>query len=133
VNGLPCVFTSFDQGTGKFVCTGSSTWEGSWTGLTRFEVRGVIDQATGDIHGTIAETFTGTYLADRSTGELTFTESLTIEARTGALLIEADIVAGTGDPTFRCSRGHATFTGFALPGGAAGLGGWRGAWTHGCP
>jgi hypothetical protein len=131
-NGLPCIFTSFEPGTGAFTCTGSSTWQGSWTGLTQFDARGVVDPVTGDTSGTINEVFIGTSLSDRSTGSLRFTESFTIAGATGAIVIDADIVGGGGDPTFRCSKGHATFTGFGPPGGAGGFGGWQGAWTHGC-
>lgn len=132
VNVLACVFTSFDPATGAFTCTSSSTWEGSWTGITHFDAEGVIDPATGDLRGTFTETFIGTHLADRSMGSLTFVESFTVEGATGAVLIEADIVRGSGDPTFGCSSGHATFDGFAAPAAGSSLGGWRGTWTHGC-
>jgi hypothetical protein len=129
-NGVPCVFTSLDPDTGKFSCTGSSTWQGSWTGVTHGVVEGVMDRATGDMRGTITETFVG--LAERSSGSLEFTESFNLDGATGALLIEADIVSGSGDPVFRCSSGHVSFDGFVFPGVVGGLGGWRGTWKHGC-
>jgi hypothetical protein len=44
--------------------------------------------------------------------------------------IEADIVGGDGDPSFRCSSGHVAFDG--LDPVVTGLGGYRGTWTHGC-
>jgi Glyoxalase/Bleomycin resistance protein/Dioxygenase superfamily len=129
-NGVPLVFTSLDPDTGKFSGILSSTWQGSWTGLTHAVVEGVMDRATGDIRGTITETFVG--LADRSSGSLEFTESFTFEGATGALLIEADIVSGSGDPAFRCSSGHVSFDGIALPPAGPAFGGWRGSWKHGC-
>jgi hypothetical protein len=132
LNEVPCIFTSFDPDTGRVTCTGSSTWQGSWTGVTRFEARGVTDPKTGDLRATLTETFVGTYLADRSTGSLMFTESITVEGATGAVLIEGDIGGGSGDPTFRCSRGHVSFDGFSTPGGVLAFGGWRGVWNHGC-
>jgi hypothetical protein len=130
VGALPCVFTSLDPATGKFTCTGSTTWQGSWTGLTHFDIKGVMDPSTGDMRATATETFVG--LAGRSTGSLMFTESMTLEGPTGAVLVEGDIVSGSGDPAFRCSSGHVSFDGFVFPGVAGGLGGWRGTWKHGC-
>lgn len=132
VNEVPCLFTSFEPDTGSFTCTGSSTWQGSWTGVTHFEAWGVTDPRTGDLRATLTETFVGSYVADRSTGSLMFTETIIVEGATGAVLIEADIVGGSGDPTFRCSSGHVSFDGFSTPAGVIAFGGWRGIWNHSC-
>jgi hypothetical protein len=61
-----------------------------------------------------------------------FSESLSFEGPTGAVLIEGDIVSGSGDPAFRCSSGHVSFDGFGLTDAGPGFGGWRGTWKHGC-
>jgi hypothetical protein len=125
-----CVFTSFDPATGDFVCIGSTSWEGSWTGITHYDLTGNFNPVTGDWHGTITETFTGTSLADKSTGSLNLQGSLTVEGATQAVHVEEDIIDGDGDRSFRCSSGHATFDGLADAVG--GMGGYHGSWTHGC-
>ena len=126
-----CVFTRYEPSTGDFSCVGGSTWEGSWTGLTHYDVTGRYDPATGDMRGSFTETFVGTYVPDKSHGTLLFSERFVIEGATGVLHIDTDIVSGDGDPTFRCSGGHLTFDGLAQ--GETGFGGYRGSWIHGCP
>ena len=125
-----CVFTSFDPASGDFSCVGGTTWEGSWTGVTSYEIEGNLDLATGDTRGTIDETFVGTYLPDMSTGSLRFRESFTLDGATFAVHIEAHVVEGSGDPTFECSSGRATFDGLAPL--VTGFGGYHGTWVHGC-
>lgn len=132
VNGISCVPTSYHPDSGAITCAGSSIWQGAWTGVTTYEVQGVSDPKTGDLTGTITETFTGTYTADHSAGTLGFAESLRVDGATGAVRIEAEILRGAGDATFRCSAGHVTFDGFSPPGGLAAFGGWHGEWRHGC-
>jgi hypothetical protein len=126
-----CVFTSIDPSTGDFTCVGGSTWEGSWTGVTHYEVTGTYNATTGDMHGTFHEVFTGIYVPDKSHGTLGFQERFVIEGATSVLHIDTDIVDSDGDPTFRCSSGHLTFDG--LTPGPTGFGGYRGTWIHGCP
>jgi hypothetical protein len=126
-----CVFTRYDPSTGDFGCVGSSTWEGAWTGLTHYDATGTYNAATGDMHGTLMETFTGLYLPDKSHGTLRFAERFAIDGATSVVHIEAEILGGDGDPTFRCSSGHVAFDGVAP--GSTGLGGYRGSWIHGCP
>jgi len=126
-----CVFTKFDASTGDFSCVGGSTWEGSWTGVTHYEVTGTYNPTTGDMHGTFHETFVGIYVPDKSRGTLGFEERFVIDGATSVLHIDTEIVEGEGDPTFRCSSGHLTFDGLAP--GPTGFGGYRGTWIHGCP
>jgi hypothetical protein len=126
-----CVFTRYEPATGDFTCVGGSTWGGSWTGVTHYDATGRYDPATGDMRGTLAETFVGTYLADKSHGTLLFSERFVIDGATGVLHIDTDVMSGDGDPTFRCSGGHLTFDGLAP--GETGFGGYQGQWIHGCP
>jgi hypothetical protein len=127
---LNCVFTRYDPATGAFSCVGGSTWEGSWTGATHYVVTGTYRPTTGDMSGTLEETFTGANVADRSHGTLSFHERFSIDGATSVLHIDTDILGGDGDPTFRCSSGHVTFDGLAP--GPTGFGGYRGTWVHGC-
>jgi len=126
-----CVFTHFDPSSGDFTCVGGSTWEGSWTGVTHYDVKGVYDMKTGNMRGTFTEQFVGTYLPDRSHGTLLMAHRFTIDGATSALHIDTDIVSGDGDPTFRCSSGHLVWDGFTP--GETGFGGYEGTWVHGCP
>jgi len=126
-----CLFTRYDPSTGDFACVGGSTWQGSWTGLTHYDVKGVHDMKTGDMRGTITETFVGTYLPDRSHGTLTMAHRFTIDGATSALHIDSEITGGDGDPTFRCSSGRVVWDGLAP--GETGFGGYAGTWVHGCP
>jgi hypothetical protein len=126
-----CVFTRYEPSTGDFSCVGSSTWEGSWTGVTHYDVIGRYDAATGGMRGTLDETFIGAYVPDKSRGTLHFSERFVIDGATSVLHIDTDIVGGDGDPTFRCSGGRLTFDGIAP--GATGFGGYQGTWVHGCP
>jgi hypothetical protein len=125
-----CVFVSFDPKTGDFRCVGGSTWEGTWTGITHYDVTGNLNLETGDMRGAFTETFTGTSLPDKAAGSLVFREAFTIEGATQVLHIESDIVGGDGDAAFRCSSGHVTFDGVDPV--VTGVGGYRGTWTHGC-
>ncbi len=121
-NPAPCVFTEYNPLAGDFVCTGSSVWHGSFSGVTTFEARGKMDLVTGDMDGTVKETFVGT-AEDGTRGTLEFHETFTIRA--SEIRIEADIVRGTRG--FEGSRGHMTFTGLYPVVGGAGdyTGEWR--------
>ncbi|MCA1843514.1 MAG: hypothetical protein LC792_10090 [Actinobacteria bacterium] len=126
-----CVFTRYDPSNGDFTCVGSSTWEGAWTGLTHYDATGTLNPATGDMRGTLEETFVGTYVRDKSHGTLRFHEKFVIDGATSVLHIDTQILGGDGDPTFRCSSGQMAFDG--LTPGPTGFGGYRGTWIHGCP
>ena len=127
---INCAFTAFDPATGKFACTGSTLWDGAWTGITHYTASGVFNLTTGDVRGSIDEVFTGVYTTDHSMGTLTFHESFTIDGATNAILITANITGSSGDATFGCSKGRVTFDGIDTP--ATGLGGYEGKWVHGC-
>jgi hypothetical protein len=126
-----CVYTRYEPSTGDFSCVGSSTWEGSWTGLTHYVITGTLNPSTGDMRGTLDETFVGTWVPDRSHGSLTFHERFTLDGATSVVHIDTDVLGGEGDPAFRCSSGHLTFDGLAP--GQTGFGGYQGRWIHGCP
>lgn len=126
-----CVFTHYDLQSGDFTCVGGSTWQGSWTGVTHYDVKGHYDVATGNMRGTLVEDFVGLYLPDRSHGILHMAHRFTLDGATSALHIESTILGGEGDPTFRCSSGHLTWDGTAP--GETGWGGYSGTWVHGCP
>ncbi|MDQ1493161.1 MAG: hypothetical protein QOJ23_5675 [Actinomycetota bacterium] len=106
-----CVFTRYEPSTGDFTCVGGSTWEGSWTGVTHYDVTGRYDPATGDMRGTLAETFVGTYLPGKSHGTLLFSERFAIDGATGVLHIDTDVMSGDG----RRQR-HPPLAGVGLPG-----------------
>jgi hypothetical protein len=123
--------TAFDPSTGAFkgVCT--EEWTGDWTGVSACNVTNAhFDRSTGEATATITDAFTGTYMGDHSKGTLTIAETFTGNLLTGSGLVEGQIVASGGDPTFRCSSGSVTIPVFLNP--AIAYGGYTGAWRHGC-
>jgi hypothetical protein len=124
---IPCAYTNFDPTTGDFECEGSTLWDGALTGITTYHADGTLDLATGDVSGTIAETFYGIATADRSSGTLAFEETFTIDGATNTIHLVARIIGGTGD--FAGSRGRLTFVG-ALFSVVAGHGGYSGTWVR---
>ena len=72
---VPCVITSFDPGTGHTTCTGSTSWVGTWTGVTNYTIDGTFDPLTGAAAATVDETFVGRDDQGR-VGTLRFTEKL---------------------------------------------------------
>ena len=120
-----CVFTDYDPVTGAFRCTSSTTWTGTWTGVTHVEGEGTFDVLTGSGSGTIKETFVGR-AADGTTGTLQFTERWVADGPSLTIHIDARIVAGTGDWTG--TSGQVAFDGTMASG--SGFGGFVGSWTR---
>jgi hypothetical protein len=52
VNRLP---TSFNPLTGEITCEGSTSYQGTWAGITHYTFTGKINLLTGDITGKIVE------------------------------------------------------------------------------
>jgi hypothetical protein len=127
VNALPPVITAYDPATGHFSGSGSSVWTGSWTGTTTWTTTGTLDLLTGDVEGTLDETFDGRS-ADGDNGTLHFIETYTVDGATSRIHIDARLVDGSGD--FAGSRGRVTFDGLSLPSGQGG-GTYAGRWTRG--
>lgn len=132
VNALPCVPTGplaadpgLDPAATPLECVGSSTWTGTFRGVTTFRVQGIYNLVTGELHGTIDEWFAGSS-SDGRRGTLTWHE--TIDVVGGALVIEADILRGTG--SFGRARGQVRFTGTTLPTTNA-YGDYAGRWRPG--
>jgi hypothetical protein len=126
--GIP---TGGDPNTMTIQGYSTEQWTGSWLGVSIADIKTAhLDPSTGDITGTIVDTFTGIYTPDHSHGTLTIAETFTGNLFTGAGLLEGDIAASSGDPTFQCSSGHvdAPFYFNAV----AGFGGYSGTWFHGC-
>lgn len=127
---LPDVITSFepsgaDPTKGAFTAVGSTLWNGSWTGVTTYTVRGTIDLVTNANSGTLAETFTGGSSAAGS-GTIDLTETFLLDA-TGHLTIRTSIVAGSGD--FQGSHGRVDFDGHMIS-IATGSGTYNGRWLR---
>ncbi len=118
---VPCVATTVDPASTHTVCTGSSTWDGTWTGVTRYAYDGTLDVVAGAGQGTIDETFTGRD-ADGRTGMMRFAEMVVLTPTgipdTASVRIDATIVGGTGG--FRTARGRVVFTGVVNLAGGAG-------------
>ena len=127
VNSLPPVITAYDPGSGHFSGSGSSVWTGSWSGTTTWTTTGTLNLLTGDVEGTLDETFDGSS-ADGGRGTLHFTETYTVDGATSKIHIDATLLDGTGD--FAGSRGRVTFDGLSLPSGQGG-GTYTGSWTRG--
>lgn len=123
--------TSLDPGTWDFTGLGTVEWTGTWTGVSVANVTWAhFDQATGEGTATMTDTFTGENMEDHSHGSITLNETVVGNIITGAGIVEGDIVASSGDPTFQCARGHVTFPIYI---NAAGVyGGFYGNWIHGC-
>lgn len=121
----PCVLTEYDRMTGAFRCTASSTWTGTWTGVTHVEGEGTLDLATGSGSGTIEETFIG-HASDGTAGRLRFTETWVADGPSMTIHIDARIVEGTDD--WVGATGRVVFDGSMV--GVSGYGGYVGSWTR---
>jgi hypothetical protein len=126
----PCAITSFvpDPGsptTGRFVCTSTSQWTGTWTGITTLTAAGRLNLVTGEARGTADEMFVGR-ASDGTTGSLHVSDVFTIGAD-GYLRDVGVIVGGTGD--WVGAAGKAVFDGFNYLG--PGYGGYHGYWSRG--
>ena len=126
---VPCVVTTTESVTSDHTtCVGSTTWVGTWTGVTHYTVYGTYDLFTAAADMTIDETFVGRDDQGRI-GTLCFAETLvgtpTGIPNTGNIHIEARIVDATGD--FAGASGHAVFDG-VMSGAAGGGGAFSGLW-----
>jgi hypothetical protein len=123
---LPAIPTGFELSTGHYRAKGSSLWQGVWTGATAVSAEGTISLASGDVNGTIHETFFGT-AKHVGRGTLRFREQFTIDGTSGAFHLVARIKRGTGD--FEGSSGKVHLDGRTLPTGQ-GAGTYSGHWRH---
>lgn len=125
---VPCVITSIDLATGHTTCTGSTTWAGTWTGVTHYTLDGTYDPVTGAAEATLDETFVGRDDHGRI-GTLRFAETLvgtpTGIPDTNTVHIDARIIDGTGD--FTGARGDVVFDGITSLAGAEGT--FTGHWS----
>ncbi len=128
VGAVPCVMTSLDPATGHTTCTGSTTWVGTWTGVTHYTLDGTYDPVTGAAEATLDETFVGRDEHGRI-GTMRFAERLigtpTGIPDTNTIRIDADIIDGTGG--FTGARGHVVFDGITNLAGGEGT--FTGNWT----
>ncbi|MDX6644251.1 MAG: hypothetical protein QOD76_2213 [Solirubrobacteraceae bacterium] len=123
---VPPVITAYDPGSGNFYAYGGSVWTGTWSGATTWTTSGTVNLLTGDVKGTIDETFIGRS-DDGGTGTLRFTETYTVNGAASTIHIDAVLLDGTGD--FAGSRGHVIFDGLQLPSGQ-GQGTYTGTWNR---
>lgn len=123
--------TGFDPAAGNFSGLCPEQWLGDLTGnSTCHIIAGHLDPTTGTFVASITDTLTGTFMQDHSTGTLVLSERAVGNAYLGYAIVDGDIVASSGDPTFRCSQGHLTIpVQLSL---AEAVGGYYGTWTHGC-
>lgn len=127
---VPVVIASYqpsspDPTTGTYQGADSTLWQGTWTGVTHYAIRGTANLVSGAGSGTLQETFAGRSSGDGN-GTLSFDETYTLDAA-GHIVIEARIVDATGD--FTGARGRLTFDGTEV-GAVTGSGTYRGRWSH---
>jgi hypothetical protein len=123
--------TSGDPSTFDFKGLCTEEWTGDWTGVSVCNVTNAhVDIETGRLTATIVDTFTGTYMADHSTGTLVLDETFDGNFYTGSGVLEGRIAGSSGDPTFQCSSGTLTMPFYFNA--ATGYGGYTGTWHHGC-
>lgn len=121
VNDAPCLIvdpngTSVDPDAPsmEITCTGTTFWNGGFTGRTVITVQARID-ARGNIEGTADEWFYGVYTADNTTGGLHMTHRFSVDGATGGFVSEATLTGGTCG--FAGSKGAGTFIGHSTFGG----------------
>ena len=119
-----CAFTHYNPVSGAMGCEGSTLWSGTWTGTTRYQVRGTYDVLTGDSSGRLHEVFYG-HDVDGRAGSLSFEERYVLVGASSTIHIDARIVSGTGD--FRGANGRVTFDGTDTV--EAGSGTYAGSWS----
>jgi hypothetical protein len=132
-DGSPCLIpTGGSLGPGlpptsvSFGCVGGSVYDGDWIGHTIYTAQGTVDFATGDVHATATQWFTGIYARDGSFGSVHFSSILNANLSTGEFYDSSVILGGTG--AFAGSRGRIEFTGFVLTRGLAGS--YEGSWSR---
>lgn len=123
-NDAACVPTggapTADPDIYTFVCEGTSTWDGHFTGKTVIHAKGTTNVKTGVTRGAYSETFYGTYVPDLRTGTLTSTGSFVLADLN--FVARGEITGGTCG--FAGSRGVLAFDGHLAHGG------YTGRWTR---
>jgi hypothetical protein len=121
INDAPCLVvdpnrTSVDpEGpTMEVTCTGTTFWNGGFTGRTVITVQAHVD-ASGNIVGTADEWFYGMYIPDHTIGGLHMTHRFSVDGATSSFISEATLTGGTC--AFAGSRGTGTFIGHSTFGG----------------
>ena len=132
VGALPCPFIAGKPSASyptvvPFECVSGSTWDGTWVGHTVYRATGSVDLLTGDLHGTVDETFVGVPGPSGAPGTLRFLGTVDADGATGSVVLRERIVAGTGG--FAGSSGDVLFHG-AHVGPLVAHGGYHGTWTH---
>ena len=126
---LPCSPTSadyYDPATGRFSCSGTSTWTGSLAGETVYRSQGTSDLETGDQRGTTDIQLVAV-TPDGHRGTLHLAGELVTDGATGITTITTRILDGTGD--FARARGAICITGPTI-GPGSGVLTYAGRWTH---
>lgn len=121
LNDAPCLVvdpngTSVDPegSTMEITCTGTTFWNGGFTGRTVLTVQAHID-ANGNVIGTADEWFYGMYLPDKTVGGLHMTHRFSVDGTTRSFYSEAILIGGTCG--FAGSRGTGIFIGYQEFGG----------------
>jgi hypothetical protein len=128
---VPVAFTSYEPTpghplTGSYEGVGSTEWQGTWRGITKYSIGGSVDLVTGAGSGWLHEKFIGRF-SDGRVGTLTLDERYTLTS-TGEFHVDARIVSGTRD--FAHASGHVRFAG-RTAGAAFGVGTYTGSWRSG--
>lgn len=121
VNDAPCLVVDPNRAsvdpegsTVEATCTGTTFWNGGFTGRTVITVQFRVD-ARGSIEGTADEWFYGVFTADNTVGGLHMTHRFSVDGATGGFVSEATLTGGTCG--FAGSKGTGTFIGHSLFGG----------------
>ena len=109
----------------SFSCVGGTIYTGDWIGHAIYTARGTVDLATGEVHATADQWFTGIYARARSFGSVHFSSIVDANLSTGEFHDSSVIIGGTG--AFAGSRGRLEFTGFVPTRGLAGS--YVGSWS----
>lgn len=126
---LPCSPTGadyYDPATGRFRCSGTSTWTGSLNGETVYRSEGVSDVATGDQRGTTDIQLVAV-TPDGHRGRLHLVGELVTDGATGVTTITTRIRDGSGD--FARAKGTICISGPTV-GPGSGILTYAGRWTH---
>jgi hypothetical protein len=122
VDTLPCLGIALPI-SGAFHCAGSSHWDGTWTGSTRYVADGAVSLITGDAHGTVNETFQG-WTPKGTHGRLLLGERFVVRGATHRVHREFEVIDSGGG--LARSYGSGSFEGTAA--GPMAMGTYRGKW-----
>jgi hypothetical protein len=75
-------------------------------------------------------TFDGVYFGDGSRGSFTWKGVWRGDEISQQLIGDFDVTSSSGDPTWRCTTLHLSYSG--IVNAATGFGGYRGTWIHKC-